>query len=81
MVAHDHSPASLQGHVDRAEQVAVEAADATEALGAGGDADVLFPPRTSPGCAWCDHLRACPAGLSVVGPPRRPWDGLPDEAA
>ena len=61
--------------------MAVGAADATEALRDGGDADLLFPPRTSSGCACCDHLRACPAGLAAAGPPRRPWDGLPDEAA
>ncbi len=80
VAAADHTDASLTGHLERAEAAAVEAADAAEALSAGRDADVLFPPRTSPGCAWCDHLRACPAGLAAAGPPRRPWDGLPGEA-
>ncbi len=81
VAAYDHTGATLDAHLQRAEAVAVEAADATDALAAGGDADVLFPPRTSAGCAWCDHLRACPAGQAAAGPPRRPWDGLPDEAA
>jgi hypothetical protein len=46
----------------------------------GGDADVLFPPRTSPaarGATTCAPAR----GRAAAGPPRRPWDGLPDEAA
>jgi RecB family exonuclease len=81
VAAYDHTDASLTGHLDRAEAAAVQAADATDALAAGDDADVLFPPRTSSGCAWCDHLRACPAGQAAAGPPRRPWDGLPGEAA
>ncbi len=79
VAAADHTDAALTGHLDRAEAAAVEAADATDALARGGDADVLFPPRTSAGCAWCDHLRACPAGQAAAGAPRRPWDGLPDE--
>ncbi len=81
VAAFEHTDASLTGHLDRAAAAAVEAADATDALAAGGDADVLFPPRTSSGCAWCNHLRACPAGQAAAGPPRRPWDGLPDERA
>jgi putative RecB family exonuclease len=81
VAAYDHTDATLDAHLQRAEAAAVEAADATDALAGGGDADVLFPPRTSAGCAWCDHLRACPAGQAAAGPPRRPWDGLPDEAA
>jgi RecB family exonuclease len=81
VAAFEHDDASLGAHVRRAEQAAVAAADATDALAAGGEVDVLFPPRTSPGCAWCDHLRACPEGRAAAGPPRRPWDGLPGEAA
>ncbi len=81
VAAHEHTDVALGAHLERAEAAAVEAADATDALADGGDADVLFPPRTSSGCAWCDHLRACPAGQAAAGPARRPWDGLPDEAA
>ncbi len=81
VAAYDHTDATLAEHLERAETAAVEATDATDALAAGGDADVLFPPRTSSGCAWCDHLRACPEGRAAAGPPRRPWDGLPDERA
>jgi putative RecB family exonuclease len=81
IAASEHTDASLTASLEQAEAAAGAAADATDALAAGGDADVLFPPRTSSGCAWCDHLRACPAGQGAAGPPRRPWDGLPDEAA
>lgn len=53
----------------------------TGGVAAYDHADASFPPRTSGSCAWCDHLRACPEGQAAAGPPRRPWDGLPDEAA
>jgi putative RecB family exonuclease len=84
---HEHTPASLAEHVERAEAIAEQATAATEGLAADGDRDALFPPRTSPGCGWCDFLRVCPAGRAAVGAARRPWDGLaaelgaPDEAA
>jgi putative RecB family exonuclease len=35
----------------------------------------VFPPRTSPGCGWCDYLRSCPEGRAAAVP-RRPWDAL-----
>jgi RecB family exonuclease len=87
VAAHDHTPASLAEHVARAEEIAEQATAAAEGLAADGDRDALFPPRTSPGCGWCDFLRVCPSGRAAVGAARRPWDGLaaelgaPDEAA
>ncbi len=86
VTAHDHTPATLADHLARAEAVAEQATAATEELAAGGERDLLFPPRTSPRCSWCDYLRVCPAGQTAAAP-RRPWDGLaaelpvPDEAA
>jgi RecB family exonuclease len=87
VAAHDHTPASLAEHVARAEEIAEQATAAAEGLAADGDRDALFPPRTSPGCGWCDFLRVCPSGRAAVGTARRPWDGLaaelgaPNEAA
>ena len=79
VVGVDHTSASLEQHVQRAEAIADEAVDATDRWAAGGDPDLLFPPVPGRGCAWCDHLRSCPAGRTASGPPRRPWDGLDDE--
>ena len=87
VAAHDHTDASLAGHLERAEALADEATAAAEQLAAGTDPDVAFPARPSSGCGWCEFLRVCPAGRSAAGAPRRPWDGLaaelpvPDEAA
>jgi len=74
----DHTPESLQRHLRRAEGVAVECADADEAWRgplAADRVDEVFPPRTSPGCGWCDFLRHCPEGQAAAVS-RRPWDGL-----
>ena len=81
VAAHDHTPASLARQLARAEALADEAAAATQAHGDGADVDALFPPRPSGSCAWCDHLRSCPAGQAAAGPARRAWDGLADEPA
>ncbi len=75
----EHSAASLDRHLARAEAAGEEAVDATEALAEGGDADRLFPPRPGRQCAWCDLARHCPEGRAVAAL-RRPWDGLAEEA-
>ncbi|MCW2606022.1 MAG: hypothetical protein JWO60_715 [Frankiales bacterium] len=72
----EHTQASLDRHLTRAEALGEEAADATEALADGGDPDGLFPPRTGRQCSWCDYLRLCPAGRQAVGGPQQPWAGL-----
>jgi putative RecB family exonuclease len=74
----DHTEESLARHLSRAEAIGAEAVAAAEALRAGGDPEELFPARVSRGCAWCDFVRACPAGLAA-GPPKQPWDGLAAE--
>jgi putative RecB family exonuclease len=86
VAAHDHSPASLDAHVARAEALAEQVTAATEAVERGEQPDPWFPPVTSAACTWCDVRRICPAGQAAA-PSRRPWDGLgpelpvPDEAA
>ena len=78
VIGWDHTPESLQRHLGRAEQVATECADADEAMRTplAADAyDEVFPPRTSPGCGWCDFLRHCPEGQAAAVS-RRPWDAL-----
>ena len=76
--AWEHTAATLDRHVQRAEGIAAECRDADERFRAGlpaGQVDEVFPPRPGPGCGWCDFRSLCPEG-SAAGPAHRPWDGL-----
>ena len=76
----EHTEESLQRHLRRAEEVAIECSDADERMRAplAVDArDEVFPPRPGPSCGWCDFLRHCPEGQAAAVS-RRPWDGLAD---
>jgi RecB family exonuclease len=82
VVGHDHTPETLQRHLDRAESVGSEAAAAEVAYKAAPDsdaasdaADVRFPAQVSAACRWCDFLRVCPAGSSAHTP-AEPWAAL-----
>lgn len=81
VLAHEHTDASLERHLTRAESVAVDAQAAEAAVSAGqaggADLEALFPPQPGPLCAWCDHHRHCPEGQAAAAL-RRPWDGLDD---
>ena len=75
VVAAVHDEESLREHLDRAEDGAQEAADATDALAAGGDPDLAFPPRPAARCGFCDVRRHCPEGRATA-PEREPWASL-----
>jgi RecB family exonuclease len=75
----EHTPESLERHVDRAGRIATEASAAKQELDEGGSADEHFPPRPSSLCGWCDFSRHCPEGLAVSGGPKKPWAGLAEE--
>ncbi|GGP61046.1 RecB family exonuclease [Saccharothrix coeruleofusca] len=68
----EHTEESLGRHVARAEEAADELALAGDTLAAGGDRDVLFPPRTGRRCGWCDFRRSCPEGQQAA-PALEPW--------
>ena len=70
-----HDRVSLHGHLTRAEDTAQQAADAADALIAGGRADALFPARPAPRCGACDVRRHCPEGRAAA-PEREPWASL-----
>jgi putative RecB family exonuclease len=70
--AWEHTEPSLQRHLDRMEEAAAEAALATDTLKAGGDPEMLFPPRTSRGCSYCDFRRHCLEGQEAA-PSVQPW--------
>jgi RecB family exonuclease len=74
----EHTEGSLLRHLRRAEEVAVECAQADERMRAPlppREYDEVFPPRPSPACGWCDYLRHCEEGRAVAVA-RRPWDAL-----
>ena len=72
IAAWEHSEPSLRRHLARMEEVADDAALATDTLAAGGDPELLFPPRPSARCAYCDFRRHCPEGRDAA-PQVAPW--------
>ncbi|HEX6526624.1 MAG TPA: PD-(D/E)XK nuclease family protein [Streptosporangiaceae bacterium] len=78
VIAWTHTEESLARHLRRAEDIADDASAADERARDGlptDEIDTVFPPRTGPGCGWCDYLRHCPEGAAAAIR-RRPWDGL-----
>ena len=78
IVAHDHTDASLQRQVTRAEATADDIVAATDTLASGAHPDDVFPPAPSPNCGWCDFRRHCPEG-QAASPNVEPWSGLGEE--
>ena len=80
--AWEHTPAALERHVGRAEDIAAECAAADQRYRDGlspAGQDEEFPPSPGPGCGWCDFRAVCPEGAAAT-PARRPWDGLEELA-
>jgi RecB family exonuclease len=78
VLAWEHTTESLERHLRRAEDIAEECARADERMRAPlapAAYDEVFPPRTGPGCGWCDYQRNCPEG-QVAAAQHRPWDAL-----
>ena len=89
--AFEHSPQTLERHLGRAQEIADEAATATEIWktrlnglaedAADGDAsaiaaiDEVFPANPGTMCSWCDYRRWCPSGQDA-SEELQPWDGL-----
>ncbi|POM24858.1 PD-(D/E)XK nuclease superfamily protein [Actinomadura rubteroloni] len=85
VAAWEHSDASLDRQLRRAESIAAEAEAADTAYRnrvpkpRSGTApidhaphDELFPPRPGTLCAWCDFARHCPEGRAAA-PAKDPW--------
>jgi RecB family exonuclease len=75
VAAFEHTDESLGRHVARAEATAEDIVIATDTLASGADADEVFPPRPTPGCAWCDFRSSCPEGRAASGD-YESWAGL-----
>jgi putative RecB family exonuclease len=78
VAAFEHTERSLANHVRRAEDIALDITTATEALAAGADPDVAFPPVPGQQCSWCDFRPSCPTGQAAA-PDRDPWSFLAEE--
>ncbi len=77
----EHTDGTLARQVGRAEDIAAECAGADEAYRGGlapARYDEVFPPRTGPGCGWCDYRQHCAEG-AAASPAHLPWDGLRDD--
>jgi putative RecB family exonuclease len=77
----NHSDASLDRHLRRAEDIAAESGAADERFRADqqdGRGDEVFPAAPGPACSWCDFRGQCPEGQAAAAT-RRPWDGLADD--
>ncbi|WP_130342825.1 RecB family exonuclease [Herbihabitans rhizosphaerae] len=68
----EHTEDSLRRHHTRAQEAAEEFELATDTFTAGGDPEILFPPRVGRQCSWCDFRRSCPEG-QATGPAAEPW--------
>ncbi|TCK26479.1 RecB family exonuclease [Pseudonocardia endophytica] len=76
VAAWEHDDASLRGHRERAEHQAAEMAAAADALGDGGDPDVLFGVVTGTHCGTCPVRRNCAQGRAATPEPAS-WALLP----
>jgi RecB family exonuclease len=74
VATHEHSDASLDRAVSRAEGIARDIRAAERAVADGADPDAAFP--TSPGslCSFCDFRRICPGGAEA--PVKQPWSSV-----
>jgi putative RecB family exonuclease len=74
VAAHEHTDASLERAVSRAEATARDIQSAESVLLDGADPDVAFP--TTPGalCSYCDYRKSCPDGR--VAPVKEPWTAM-----
>jgi RecB family exonuclease len=76
----EHTEATLDRHLGRAHDIAVEAAGAHATVAANeGDLDAAFPPAPGTLCGWCDFVAHCPEGRAAAPQRSVPWAGLPPD--
>ncbi|WP_426509948.1 RecB family exonuclease [Dactylosporangium sp. McL0621] len=63
VAAFEHTDASLERHLRRAEATAADIV-----------ADTEFRPLVGPHCSWCDYRKSCPEGSTA--PPKDPWTAV-----
>jgi putative RecB family exonuclease len=75
VLAHEHTPDTLQRKVAEAESIASDLRRADADYAEKGIGSPLFGPRVSPLCSWCDFRAHCPQG-QLAGPEKSDWAGL-----
>lgn len=75
VLAHEHTPDSLQRKVAEAESIASDLRKVDADHAAKGVDSQLFQPRVSPICTWCDFRAHCPEGQQI-GAEQSDWAGL-----
>jgi RecB family exonuclease len=79
VVVWEHTDETLARQLGRAQEIAVEAAQAQAAADESGDLDAAFPPRPGQLCGWCDFRAHCPEGQAASPQRTLPWAGLASE--
>lgn len=74
VAAHQHTDASLDRAVTRAEAVARDIQAAERSVADGADRDEAFPTNPGTLCSYCDFRRICPGG--VEAPVKQPWSAV-----
>jgi putative RecB family exonuclease len=74
IAAHEHSDASIERAVSRAEAIARDIRTASAAMDGGATPDEAFPTSPSTLCSYCDFKRICPAGADA--PQKQPWTAV-----
>jgi RecB family exonuclease len=74
VATHEHTEASLERAISRAEATARDIQAAESSLREGADPDTAFP--TTPGalCSYCDFRKSCPDGQNA--PAKQPWTAV-----
>ncbi|HKX69029.1 MAG TPA: PD-(D/E)XK nuclease family protein [Intrasporangium sp.] len=75
VVAHEHSPESLERKIAEAESIAGDLRGVDADFAERGVESPSFPPRPSPLCTWCDFRAHCREGQQM-GPEKPDWAGL-----
>jgi RecB family exonuclease len=78
LLAHEHTPESLQRKVAEAESIGSDLRRADADYADKGDGSQLFAPAVSPICTWCDFRAHCAEGQQI-GPEKADWAGLEAE--
>jgi RecB family exonuclease len=79
VAVHEHTDASLERAVTRAEATARDIRAAESSVAGGVDPDAAFPTRPGSICGWCDFRKVCPA--AEVIPAKLPWSAVADQLA
>ena len=79
VIAHEHTPESLERKAAEAESIGRDLRSADASYAESGVESPAFAPRPSALCRWCDYRQHCPEG-QLMGPEQRSWAALEPQA-